>query len=315
MTYLELAKLGKNDWWRYLLGIVIIGVMWQVVGGIPMFLLVMWMMTDNDPSTNFIQQTMRFEGIDPLISYLAISFSFVCLFAGIFLVVHFLHARYFNTLINTSTRMNWARFFQAFGVYLGLMVLLSVVGYLFDPESIEFNLNLKALIIFLPFALVLTPLQACAEELLFRGYLTQLFGLLLKNKAVVAILTSILFMTLHLWNPEVKINPWLMPLTYFTMGLSLALITIRDNGLELAMGAHSANNLYAFMIMNYEKSAVESPSVFSTAAPDPLMSLVGFIITGALFYFIVYKLFGERKDQSVELRTPEQQAALSGEPV
>lgn len=305
MNYLELAKLGKNHWWRYLLGILIIGVMWQVLGGVPMFILVLSIMTDDDPNTNFVQETMRFEGVNPLISYLAISFTFISMFIGLFLVVRFLHRRYFNTLINASLRLNWPRFFQGFGVYLVLMVVLSVVGYVFDPASVQFNLDLSALLIFLPFALVLTPLQACAEELVFRGYLMQGLGLLMKNKAVVAIISGILFMLPHLANPEIKINPVFMPLTYFTMGLALALITLRDNGLELAMGAHSANNLYAFMVMNYEKSAVESPSIFSTTAPDPLMSLVGFIITGLLFYFIIYRVFGERKDQSVELRIPE----------
>ncbi|WP_020395893.1 CPBP family intramembrane glutamic endopeptidase [Thiolinea disciformis] len=298
MNHLELAKLGKNDWWRYVLGILIIGVMWQVVGGIPVIALAIHLMADNDPNTNFIEATARFEGISPLVSYIAISCMFIGMLGGIYLVVKFLHCRQFVTLITASKRINWRRYFQGLGVYFALMLIMSIGSYLFNPTDFKFNLNLSAFLMFLPFVLVLTPLQASVEELLFRGYLLQGVGVLIKNKLIVAIASGILFMALHLKNPEVKINFILMPLTYFTMGFIFALITLRDNGLELAMGAHSANNLFLFVFINYDKSAIESPSMFVTVAPEPLVALVGFIILTAIFYVVVYKVFGERKDDS-----------------
>ena len=35
MSYLELAKRGKNQWWRYLLGIFLILLAWQGIGLMP----------------------------------------------------------------------------------------------------------------------------------------------------------------------------------------------------------------------------------------------------------------------------------------
>ena len=58
----------------------------------------------------------------------------------------------------------------------------------------------------LPFvlaALLLTPLQCAAEELVFRGYVLQGLGRLLRNPLVLVVLSGLLFAIPHLLNPEV----------------------------------------------------------------------------------------------------------------
>jgi hypothetical protein len=59
-------------------------------------------------------------------------------------------------------------------------------------------------LIFLPVALVLTPLQASVEEFFFRGYLMQGIALKTRNAIIPIVLSSFLFMLPHLLNPEVK---------------------------------------------------------------------------------------------------------------
>ena len=292
MNYLNLAELGKNHWWRYVLAILLMLGMWQLIGGIPVGILAVSLIDDGDPATMFDSESMRFIGVDPLVSYLAISFTFITLFAGIWLAVRYLHQRAFLSLITPLQRMSWRRFFTGFFVYLGLIMLFALVGILLGMDEVSFNFDAKKFFIFLPFALLLTPLQACAEELLFRGYVMQGLGRLTSNKITVIVASAILFMLPHLANPEVAIDPVILPLTYFALGAFLAIITLRDNRLELAMGVHSANNLFAFVFMNYEGSALESPSVLTAAQPEPLSSLIVMLLIAALFYVIVFRWLG-----------------------
>ncbi len=288
MSYLQQALKGQNQWWRYFLSICVIIFFWQLLGSIPAVILVLKMTTDDDPNTEFNPDTLQFAGVDPIISYLVLSFSFVALLAGLYIAVRYIHQRAFLSLINPLERINWLRLLQGFAVYMGLMVILSIVSYVSDPSNYNYTFDAKQFLIFLPLALILTPIQASTEELLFRGYLMQAFGLFSQNKWLAAIVSGILFMLPHLWNPEAKLDPVIMPFTYFWLGFFLAIITLQDDALELAMGAHSANNLYTFLFSNYEGSAVQSPSVFTETSIDPLSSLISLLCVSAAFYVIIF---------------------------
>jgi hypothetical protein len=48
MDYLALARQGKNHWWRYSLGIVLIVLAWQGIGLMPTFALAYWAEVDGD---------------------------------------------------------------------------------------------------------------------------------------------------------------------------------------------------------------------------------------------------------------------------
>lgn len=290
MSYLELAATGKNNWWRYLLSLLVILILWQVVGAIPLFILMAHVTMDNNPATSFDINTLHFEGVEPAVSYAALNFSFFTLLLGLFLTIRFLHERGFLSLINPTLRLDWVRLATGFGVYFGLMAILLAVNYLYSPESFIFNFNAHAFLLFLPLALIMTPIQAGTEELLFRGYLMQGIGYLTRNKITAVVASAVLFMLPHLMNPEAKLDPIIMPLTYLTLGLFLAIITLKDNSLELAIGAHTANNLFTFLFSNYEGSALASPSLLTETSVDPLGSLIGLLVLAIAFYFIVFHI-------------------------
>lgn len=290
MSYLELAANGKNNWWRYLLSLFLIVIFWQLLGAIPLFILMATVNTDTDPATSFDATTFRFSGVDPIISYTALNFSFLTLLLGLFLAIRLLHQRGFLSLINPNLRLNWSRLATGFGVYFGLMALMLAFSYMTAPENFKLTFDAKAFFLFLPLAIILTPLQAGSEELLFRGYIMQGLGYLTHNKITAAVGSAVLFMLPHLLNPEAKLDPIIMPLTYLTLGLFLAIITLKDNSLELAIGVHSANNLFTFLFSNYEGSALASPSVFTETDVDPSSSLIALLLLSVIFYLIVFYL-------------------------
>ena len=95
-------------------------------------------------------------------------------------------------------------------------------------------------------------------------------------------------MAAHLTNPEVGEDMYLIPLLYLLMGLFLAFITVKSNSLELAIGAHAANNLFAVLIMNYAGSALPAPSIFMADSIDPVASLLSFVLVASAFYWVVF---------------------------
>jgi len=136
---------------------------------------------------------------------------------------------------------------------------------------------------------IFTPIQTSAEELFFRGYLLQAWGHVLKNPVGLALINGILFMLPHLANPEVASGPVLLALYYFGIGAFFAFITLRDNGLELAIGAHAANNMYAAIFANYTDSVLPTDSIFTVTELDPLFGLLSFAVIAGVFYVVLLR--------------------------
>lgn len=286
--YLTLAGLGKNHWWRYLLGLLLIVVFWQVLGAIPLLIMVLVISEDGDDSTNVDLETLQFSGVDSLWPYLGINFTLLAMLLGVFLAVRFLHQRRFTSLLTPIARINWKRILEGFTVFFALIASAAALEVWLKPEAYQMTFDPKQFLLFLPIALVITPLQAAAEELFFRGYVMQGLGLWSRQALVPVLGSSLLFMAAHLTNPEVGEDIYLIPLLYLLMGLFLAIITVKSNSLELAIGAHAANNLFAVLIMNYANSALPAPSLFMADKVDPMASIVSFVLVAAAFYWIVF---------------------------
>lgn len=286
--YLALANAGRNHWWRYLLSVVLILFFWQFLGIIPLLGLMAWVTTDADPATDMDMATLQFNGIGTTLPYLALNFTLLMLLVGVLLAVRFIHQRPLPTLLADGRAFNWQMLWNAAIWYALLMLLLTLVDVALHPEGFRFTFEWQAFMLFLPLALLITPLQAAAEELLFRGYLMQWLGLLGMHPLVPMVVSSLLFMLVHFANPEMQEHAYLVPLLYFALGMFLAILTVKSQGLELAIGVHAANNLFTVLVMNYEGSALPSPSLFTAGTLDPLTGLVGFVLIAAIFYWLAF---------------------------
>lgn len=290
--YLSLAKQGKNAWWRYLFSLLLILFFYQILGIIPFAILNATLILDGNSATQLNPQTLQFEGIESLLPYLAINFVLISLLAGLYIAVRFVHQRRIITLVTPDKQIKWKRIYQGFGVYFLLISLMALVGFFLAPSEYKFTLKLNQFFIFLPIALIITPIQASAEELFFRGYLMQGLSLITRNSSIAIGGSSVVFMLPHLLNPETASNFILTALLYFCLGLFFAFITVRDNSLELAIGAHTANNLFVVLILNYSNSALPSPSIFTTSELDPFSSLISFVIVAIIFCLIIFRKKG-----------------------
>lgn len=286
--FLAIAQTGKNQWWRYLLGILLTFFSWQVVGVVPFILLAVFLQSDSSAESKFNPQISKFEGVEPIFPYIGLNLAFVCFLIGLYIAVRFIHQRRFITLVTPSNKINWSRILQGIGVWWILATLISVIESIISPENYQLTFNPGSFLIFVPIALVLTSLQASTEELFFRGYLMQGIGLTTRKAIIPIVVTSILFMLPHLLNPEVKAGFYLLATYYLLLALFLAFITVKDNSLELALAAHIGNNLFAVLFVNYTDSALPSPSVFTIQKIDPVYNLVSSLVIFAGFYWFFF---------------------------
>lgn len=286
--YLELARQGKNDWWRYILSLPAILVIWLFVGSIPVVLLMAYVFMDGDPATNF--SGTGFVGIPVILEFLITMSSFLPFLVATLLAVRFIHARPLKALMTGESNIRWGRILAGAGVWLVIAALVSLVEALLYPGRYVLTFQPARLVFFALFALIFVPIQTSTEEVFFRGYLLQWMGLRLKNKWLLSFLNGALFFLPHAANPEMATSSILIGLGYFGMGFFLTLITLQDNGLELALGMHAANNLFAALIANYVISALPSPSLFTIQYLDPVYSLIALIAGMIAFYLVFFRI-------------------------
>lgn len=276
--FIDLAKQGKNEWWRYLLSLALI-LIFPLTVAIIVVIMSGALGQTNGPST----------GKSPIISLIELSGFDAALIIGIFFAVLVIHKRPFLTIITPNVSVDWKKIGKSFGLFFILVALATVVDYLLNPTTYLFRLNPERFLFFAPVALVLTPIQTTAEELLFRGYLLQSMALLTKNRATLVIASGLLFMGPHLANPEMAVGFWPMAFYYFLVGGILTIITLRSNSLEMAIGIHAAINLFAALIVNYANSALETESIFYCTEIEPVFTVVSFGVIALVFYMVMFR--------------------------
>jgi membrane protease YdiL (CAAX protease family) len=68
----------------------------------------------------------------------------------------------------------------------------------------------------------------------------------------------------------------------------LAVATLRDGRLELAIGLHAVNNVFLALLANYDGSALATESVFTATELDPAYSLAALVAGSCLFYWWIF---------------------------
>ena len=248
MNHLESAFKGKNNFWRYIVMFAAVLIASNTIGAIPLFIAYAVKSAANPEIIAKIAANpsdLGVLGLDQNVGLLLMLIPFV---AGVFafiLLVKPLNGRTLKQTINGTSSIRWKRFFISALIWAILSGLYLFIYIGIDPSN--FTLNNKTITLFYLaiISLLFIPFQASFEELLFRGYLMQGFAVLLRNRWFPVLMTSVLFGLMHSLNPEVKDFGFLtmMP-QYLLFGLVFGITSIMDDGIEVAMGAHTANNIF-----------------------------------------------------------------------
>ncbi len=294
--FFQAAARGSNSWWLYLSGIIIVA-LGYLLGQVPLGVITLWAAREQG-NLGLVQEfaeTMDFSvlGLDTNVGFALALIMFLGALLGLWIVIRYLHQRPFLSLVNAPGKIRWSRFFWGAGLWIVLGLLAEGVSWVINPEAYHLQFEAGSFFILVVIALALIPFQASFEELFVRGYLMQGIGLGTHSKVIAMVATSFLFAGLHLMNPEVTEFGMTTMVTYYVLvGLFLAVLTVRDDGLELAMGVHTATNLYGSIFITFEGSALQTPALIRLDVPDVQIMLLMMVLSATLFLIVASRKYG-----------------------
>ena len=259
--YIKQAFKSLHEWWRYLVGIIIIFLASQI-GSIPLLIAVMFKVMAEGGDIESIQDpNVMMTVLDSNLTLFLMLLSFAVGLLGVYLVVKFLHRQPFVELTTSRKKIDWGRVFFGFALIAITTIVVTGLDYYNNPEDYVLQFNLVPFVILAIIAIIMIPLQTSFEEYLFRGYLMQGIGVLAKNKWLPLLITSVVFGGLHLANPEVDKLGNVIMIFYIGTGFFLGIMTLMDEGMELALGFHAGNNLIAALLVTADWTVFKTNSV------------------------------------------------------
>jgi uncharacterized protein len=291
MTHLERALDHQNQWWKYLVLILVAFVGGQILGSIPLFGVIAYNMAgstgmppiDAEKLTDLTQY-----GISAHLGLLLLILPFIASLLLMLLLLKRLHQRTLAATINGTKRIRWGRVFFAAAVWAVLLAVGLGIFYAINPGNFQFRFQAASFIPLALISLLFIPFQSGFEEVLFRGYLAQGTAALTRSRWLAILIPSVLFALMHVANPEVaEFGFWLTMPQYFLMGAALGVISTLDDGIELAIGAHAANNIFASTIVTYKASALKTPALFNQLLIDPVQETWTMLLICVIFIAIL----------------------------
>lgn len=264
----------------YLLGSFVI-IIFNFLGQLPLTFAIM----QEGVASPSIDPMEMIRSLDKNLQLFLLLIPFAIGFLGLWLVVRKLHERSLLSISTARKKVDWNRSLYAFLIWGGVTLLLVIGDYLISPESYELNFNLQRFTLLFVIAILLIPIQTSLEEYIFRGYLMQGFAGIFKNAWAPLLMTSIIFGSLHLFNPEVEKLGYGILGYYIGTGLFLGIMTLMDEGIELALGFHAANNLITALLVTSNWTAFQTESVLIDVS-EPSLGAELFISI-----FLLYPLF------------------------
>lgn len=285
--FLQQAWVGENSVWRYVLTTVaiVLAAIFSGVVAVPLFGI--------QPTGDTTTMSPEAFGLDG-VTFLAFAvMPFLFAFAMLWFCMRVLHRRSFASLV-TPDRIDWRRIGVSGGVWGGIAAASLGVSALFDPDSIRLVFEPNALARLFVVAVLLIPIQAVTEELLFRGYYMQGFSRLCGFGWAGVLLTSVIFGLLHGANAEVAAYGWALSMPYYIgFGVLLGVLTLVDQRMEIAIGIHVVNNLFGTVVATSPESSLPTPALFRLQGP--ILSVESLLLWGAtsiLFAFLMSRTYG-----------------------
>lgn len=285
MNYIQQAYKGKTEVWMFLLTAFLISLIFIVN-------FILYLIT----SPEDLQAAYdMMKDIPANLNLILNLIPFIGLLVLLFVFVKFLHQRSILSLTTSRKKIDWSRIAFSFFLIIFLSIGSFAIAYYNDSSHIELQFDLVKFGILFVISLILFPFQIGLEEYLFRGYFMQHVGVLVKNKWFPLIFTSVLFGLAHSANPEVAEMGFITMVFYIGTGLLLGIMTLMDEGLELALGFHFGNNLIAALLITSDWSALQTDAIFRYTGEEAVdTTFVDIVVPVLVFYPIVLLILSKK---------------------
>ncbi|MEY4658573.1 MAG: hypothetical protein RJB36_339 [Bacteroidota bacterium] len=294
MKFIDLAQKGNNQALTYVMGVLLIFVLYFLGSlGIVADLVV------NFPNLSLASMDQEFyEVMGHNRFFFWVLLPFFLVFFGLLLHLKFGHKRTMLSAFTAANQFRWKRFFFAFSlimIVMGVLMSLQIYAdYLQGSNVFTYQFDASKFIPLLLLSLVFLLIQTACEELIFRSYIMQGLKLRIQRTGVSIVLSAVMFGLMHIGNPEIQEIGYHMLVYYILSGLFLSFITSVDDGLELAIGYHFANNLIAALFITTDWQVFRTDALFlSHEKPgdgwSSLIFLVIFLPSLVLLFKRIYK--------------------------
>ena len=216
-------------------------------------------------------------------------FPFVLVFVAFLLSIKYIHKRTIRSVFTARDSFDWKRVFISFSLILSVLSMTTFFE-IFYSDTYVWNFDFSKFWVLVIIALLIIPIQTTIEELIFRGYLMQGLKMKIGSNKHAVILSGIMFGLMHLGNPEIEAIGNHVLLYYVASGIFLGLLALFDNGLELSIGYHAANNIFMALLISNDWQVFQTNAIYTNTAP-PELSWVDLLISLAVFpiLFLIYK--------------------------
>ena len=290
--FIENAYKGKSDSWRYIVGFFIILLIYFFMFFMAWIALGIALIPKVDAEElPGISPTEMFSILESntILFFMLLPFAFILF--GTLISARYLHDQPLKYLFTTRSSFDWSRVAFSFLLFTFFYFLSLIIDLTISPENFVWSYDPDRFFGLIIIALLIIPLQTTAEELLFRGYLLQGLGVAFKSRLAPFLITSITFGLLHSFNPEVSKLGYGLISTYIITGLFFGIMTLMDEGLELAIGFHAANNILIALLVTSEWTAFQTNSLYKDSS-EP--SLAKYIILPIIMYSLVLFIFTKK---------------------
>lgn len=294
MNHLERALDNQNQWWKYLTIFIAGFAAANLIGAIPLMIVIAVKISQNGGLLGHSDNVadLSVYGISPNLGLFLMILPFAVGLFTVILMLKPLHKRTFKEVINGTHNIRWRRFFFGTFAWAAFMVGYFAISYFDDPQNFTLQFNPISFVILIIISVLLIPFQTTFEELLFRGYLAQGLAAWTRNRWIVLIIPTLVFGLMHAFNPEVKeYGFWVAMPQYWLFGLLFGLITILDDGIELAMGVHAANNIFSSILVTTKSSVLQTPALFLQNRVDPVKETIIFVLISIIFMFLLSRKY------------------------
>lgn len=260
--FIQQAYQYLHDSWRYIVGFIVIFIVWQL-GSFPLLIAALLKINSDGGSIADFQEdpNQLMTVLESNLTVFLMLLSFAIGLLGLWVWVKYVHKQPLLKVTTSRNKMDWGRFMFGFGLIAATTVIFTLLDYFGNPEDYVMQFDLIPFLILAVIAIVMIPLQTSFEEYLFRGYLMQGIGIMAKNKWFPLIVTSVIFGSLHFFNPEVEKLGSIIMVYYIGTGFMLGVMTLMDEGMELTLGFHAGNNLVAALLVTADWTAFQTNSV------------------------------------------------------
>lgn len=298
VPFADLGRTGQAALWRYALGVPLVGGL-----GIGVWYL-LYAFAGDLGAQDAITALQELETVDEwaalnprtaLAAFILRSVIAIGFLPGLFFAVVVLHRRSIESVMTARTEFAWSLMWASFGIMAVLLAFAASALHFLGYGVLSPSFDTGAFLLFLPFILLLGPLEIIALEMVFRGYFVQATGAFSRARLIRIAVPAALFVAFQAVYLSVTTPEPAMLLGLAALAVFLTIKAIDGDGLESAAGLHLAVNWFALMAVGSAVSAHPEFQALFVTDPNVLASSISLLIILIVHSLLMRVVFARRR--------------------